>query len=139
MNEQTPPQRIGTETSVSLEQGQLFIRNYNEFMQEYPYPDDVSRTVACHIARKDLFAMMGEFCSDGIRCYFGKRYDARVGQDVFCLVMVGTRFVDGVYYDIIKENGGDDCGVYEFTTPCPDTCDVTSPLYQATGASCDQP
>lgn len=138
MKENTKPERVSTDMQITLDQGKAFIHDYNVFMQEYPFPDGVSRTVACHITRKDLMAMLNDVSNDGIRCYFGKRYSDHVQQEVFCLVMVGTHFENGCYYDIIRDDKLNS-GVYEFTTPCPDTCDTASPLYQATLTSDDMP
>ncbi|MBW1297184.1 hypothetical protein [Aquimarina litoralis] len=53
------------------------------------------------------------------------------------LLLVGTKQIDGVYRDIINgEIDGESLGltddpssgIYDFTSPCPNTCDSSSPL-----------
>ncbi len=106
------------------------ITTFRENILNLPdYPENASKTKACHVRRIDLEKMLNERPDiDGIRCYLGMRTETvgpLSGQYVTCLVMVGTYLEDGIYVDNL---GPDNNLIYEFTTPCPDTCDPSSPL-----------
>jgi hypothetical protein len=108
------------------------IRAYRDFIGQFNYPDNVSRTKACHIKADDLRQLLDETNGDGIRCYFGMRTmtDGPLeGRQVTCLVMVGTTWNEdeGTYIDTVLIEG--ESKLYELTTPCPDTCDINSPLF----------
>lgn len=128
---------LGAETRIPIEKGTEEISAYNELVATFPYPEDVSITKACHVRKEDLLEMLSEGDIDGIRCYFGLRkiVDPKsdmYGMQVMSLVMVGTRLLDdGTNEDVVVTSDGNS-GVYEFTTPCPNSCDTSSPLYAAT-------
>jgi hypothetical protein len=107
---------------------------YREVTKLFDFPSYVNRTKACHIRREDLMEMLEisdpnpESPIHGIRCYFGMRLDNDTTTPIVTsLVMVGTTLnEDGDYKDNIAGN------IYEFTTPCPDSCDFESVLFLAT-------
>jgi hypothetical protein len=83
---------------------------------------------ACHISLADLkgiqdFAEQQRLPLNGIRCYYAKS-----AEDEFKLrlLIVGTTLVEDVDTDIIDPATGD--GVFDLTTPCPEFCDLNSPL-----------
>jgi hypothetical protein len=66
----------------------------------------------------------------GVRAYMAIDTNVKEGNGEKILV-VGTEVVDGNHKDIINKNsdvemGGS--GVYDFSEPCPTTCDLNSPL-----------
>jgi hypothetical protein len=72
---------------------------------------------------------------DAIRAYIGVEKTAD-GQFIEKLMIVGTRFntKTGIYEDLITNPGstslddGLEGDIYDFTQPCPTTCDPKSPL-----------
>lgn len=121
----------GADTSISLDDAQVKVASFRErILHLADYPEGVSKTIACHITLTDLQDMMKEQDMDGIRAYLGLRYDESVGEDVICLVMVGTRWnvEERIYQDIILDGVGGEYGIYDLTMPCPNTCDGSSPL-----------
>lgn len=68
----------------------------------------------------------------GIRIYFGLTKDAEHEGHVFndlrgCIVPVFQ--VGDSHRDLVSNSNPDDTAVYDFTTPCPRTCDEQSELY----------
>ena len=83
--------------------------------------------------------IVGSTVDQGIRAYVGLNPDPKkrgmtegYGNDLF---LVGTKEVKGVHKDIVEGNTGVDLssmigtGVYDFIKPCPNNCDVQSPLF----------
>ncbi|MEO1032182.1 MAG: hypothetical protein AAFX55_12295 [Bacteroidota bacterium] len=83
--------------------------------------------------------IVGSTVNQGIRAYVGINPDKNrrsmpegFGNSLF---LAGTKGVDGVHKDIVEGNTGVNLGsmigtgVYNFATPCPSNCDITSPLY----------
>jgi len=75
--------------------------------------------------------------NSGVRSYMAIDTANGTGEDNGYgekLVIVGTTYDDEtkVHKDIIKnpqDPNSKDSGIYDFTYPCPSTCDVNSPLY----------
>jgi hypothetical protein len=123
------PSFDGADTSISLEEAQEKVNAFRERILGLPdWPEDISRTKACHITRTDIEEMLGEGDIDGIRCYLALRNDIELEKQVISLVMVGTRLLaDGTYEDVILNAEGEPA-TFDFTMPCPKTCDPDSPL-----------
>lgn len=58
-----------------------------------------------------------------IRIYFGIKDDNKE-----CLVLVGVDHEGNDITSYISARGIEESGTYDFTRPCPDTCDQGSPL-----------
>jgi hypothetical protein len=109
------------------------ITAFRTFMEtKIDYPPHQQKTVACWVSKQDLLLMLEEIkikeedgCN-GVRFYFGLRRE--LDETFNSLVMTGTVFNEEkqINQDFLGENGDH---IYEFTTPCPDTCDTTSFLF----------
>lgn len=112
----------------ALDELQMYRKLY---LNKTTLPAGCSPTVCCHINKSDLDNMLRENEGvDGIRCYFGLRQDDSVeNQLVTTLVLVATkRDEDGNLRDLCYPYDPEG-RMYEFTTPCPNTCDIASVLY----------
>jgi len=78
----------------------------------------------------------------GIRAYIGvdplptqRQKEQGYGNRLY---MVGTKKVGDIHKDIVEGNKGIDpniitgTGIYDFATPCPNNCDIESPLFKLT-------
>ena len=81
------------------------------------------------IPKADLMEVLAEGI-DAARAYIGID-----DKGVERLMIVGTTFdpKTGIYTDMITDTSKDgvqlDGDIYDFTQPCPSTCDIDSPLY----------
>ena len=71
------------------------------------------------ISKEDLQGLVSEIGENGIRAYNGIN-----AEGVYKLMIVA---VDANGNDLVNEKNGH--YIYDFTQPCPDTCDINSPLY----------
>lgn len=99
------------ENVISLETAQIWAARWRE---------NPANTVKAHlIPRVDINELLAEKYVVDVRAYIGVD-----GDGVNKLMLVG---VDADGNDLINENNGQ--YIYDFTQPCPNTCDVESPLY----------
>ena len=112
----------------------------NELIEKVP-ESNIPRAVFIPIA--DLMAIIDKFQDlddhgnirnslTGVRAYFAiKETDKDLPDNITALIVP----VDLAGADIVAHTNGvggeeeDDSDIYDFTQPCPDKCDTTSPLY----------
>lgn len=124
-------------TSISLDSGISYIRMYSELCRKRGVePEKALR--AFTIPRDDLFDMLGMdtlSCSPGLsfafnraRAYVGYTFETEEFHLIFTPVVDdGTPSGKDT---ILTDQEGTKI-VFDLTTPCPNTCDLASPLYQA--------
>ena len=98
------------ENTITLEQAQLWATNWRD-----DQPDVVK---AFLIPQEDIIALYNLIMEGGgqdARGYLGIRED---GEYKLMLVAGDPKGVDMI-----------DLGIYDFTSPCPNFCDLSSPLY----------
>ncbi|WP_300564456.1 hypothetical protein [Flavobacterium sp.] len=112
MSEKTTTEKIGIEENViSLETAQQWATNWRS---------NPENTVKAHlIPQIDITQLLNEKDVQDVRAYIGVDEDG-----VNKLMLVG---VDAKGNDLINEDAGQ--YIYDFTLPCPNTCNITSPLY----------
>jgi hypothetical protein len=80
------------------------------------------------IPKVDLLEVLAEGV-DAVRAYIGVD-----DNDVEKLMIVGTKYnpVTGIYEDMITVGNtmAEQDDIYDFTTPCPPTCDLDSPMFK---------
>lgn len=108
--------KIPLAQAVDLTQNWVEYANLNKPL----LPHDGAKR-AFKVSKEDILDLVNEknFC--GIRIYLGK--DTPDASGDMRLVLVAVNAEDD---DIIV---GKSPGVYDFSMPCPSTCDLTSPLY----------
>lgn len=97
--------------TISLATAQAWAKNWRDNQ-----PDTVK---AYLIPQVDITELMGEPNVQDVRAYCGIDENGN-----YKLMLVG---VDANGVDLINEAAG--AYIYDFTEPCPRTCDTTSPLY----------
>ena len=108
--------KIPLAEAVDLTQNWVEYTNLNKPLQ----PHDGAKR-AFKVSKDDIMALLNEkgFC--GIRIYIGKDTATASGDMRLVLVAVNEAGDDMIV--------GENPGVYDFSMPCPSTCDLTSPLY----------
>lgn len=120
----SPPTMLNT---LSIIDAKTRIGEFKTQVQNTNWNSNIMKTCACHISHSDL-ENLKTLNVDGIRCYFGVRTDPKQRKEVLTLVIVGTRtLLDGTHEDVLFDKNGNSA-IFDFTTPCPDTCDPNSPL-----------
>lgn len=129
--------------------------NWRNFMaKNFPDADAKLLPKAVYISRSDI-QDMAKYCEAddtilGVRAYFtlDSEYEENVLNQVkFIMVLVKDSpsypcgedimyIPSGAGMQALSPDGGnlDDSNVYDFTRPCPDTCDARSPLFSDAGA-----
>lgn len=122
---------------------------WRKFMQETFSADVTTVPKAVYISRNDIIDMAKYFENDdtllGARAYFtleNEFKETETNQVKFVMVLVKDTkgyfngqdlmyIPAGADMEALSPDGGDldDSNVFDFTKPCPDCCDVTSPLY----------
>lgn len=117
--------------TLSIENAQNRIAEFQEKILNSPlWPDDVSKTKACHVSYIDL-NNLAQMDITGVRCYLSLDYNESLGKKAISLIIVGTRLLEnGIEEDILLNKDGE-LAIFDFTTPCPDTCDRNSALFNA--------
>lgn len=87
-----------------------------------------------YIPKADINAMFDRHGADGARAYLCvKQAEAGLHQNQFHILVVPVKEVDGHKRDMLEYKDPDSdqmlSSVYDFTSPCPSTCDDTSDLY----------
>lgn len=99
-----------------------------------PAEDLVAVLKEMNILKEDngQFVLNEDNVSDnGARAYLAIDDKEPEGNGEKLLIVGTTKEPDGTHKDIIYENSKDgNSGIYDFTKPCPSTCDVTSPLFR---------
>lgn len=124
MQETTTPQ-LGTTYNIPWEEAARYTARWREAHR------DADKAFTIDVQElKDIIDELGrrhhhQRPIKEVRVYFGIKDDGKEG-----LILVG---VDKDGKDIITlppkfEGDADDSGTYDFTKPCPSTCDETSPL-----------
>ena len=80
------------------------------------------RLKAFVIPKEDLLEVLAQGV-DAVRAYVGVD-----DNDEEKLMIVGTKQVGDEYIDMLPETGFEDGSIYDFTRPCPPSCDKNSPL-----------
>jgi len=132
--------RINVPT-VPLEEAIARVTRFRDQLINQIPETNIPRAVFIPIA--DLMAIIDKFQDldeqgnirnslTGVRAYFAvKEDDKDLPDDVTALIVP----VDLAGNDIVAHNSGvegdgeDDSDIYDFTKPCPDSCDPQSPLY----------
>ncbi|MGH2667365.1 hypothetical protein [Flavobacterium sp.] len=105
-------------TNTSIEENVITLQTAQEWAARWR--ENPLNTVKAHlIPRVDINELLAEKYVVDIRAYIGVD-----DQGVNKLMLVG---VDAAGNDLINASNGD--YIYDFTQPCPNTCDVDSPLY----------
>jgi hypothetical protein len=100
-------------TIISLAEAQARIKRWLDATVQGP---DFRASM---VSQADLTGLMAEIGESGIRCYNGID-----DTGAYKLIIVA---VDANGNDLWDSSQGDN--IYDFTTPCPQICDRTSPLY----------
>lgn len=128
--------------------------NWREFMASKTSPSEAGKVPkAVYISKDDIMGLAAQMEADdtlvGARAYFtidNQAAEILANNVTFVLVLVqdtgDPKFPNGK--DVITNPpvveakvGGDDPGdsdIYDFTLPCPDCCDTSSPLYSEANA-----
>lgn len=118
-----------TPPTISLDEAQARMLAFRtQILGLSEYPSDARKTKACMISMTDINDLLAEPDLAGFRCYLSLKADTTGKRDIaFCIV--GTRLdpATGEYIDV-WENPDGSSAIYDFTMPCPNTCDATSPL-----------
>jgi hypothetical protein len=121
----SPPTMLNT---LSIDDAKARITEFKTKIQNANWNPNIMKTQACHIAHADM-SNLKDLNVDGIRCYFGVRTDPKQKKEVLTLIVVGTRtLLNGTHEDVLFDRNGNSA-IFDFTTPCPDTCDPNSPLH----------
>ena len=99
---------------ISLETAQKWVKAYVDSV-----PPNATR--AFLVSKKELEIVMGDDRVKYVRMYFGKDVNIEP-QSKMILVPVDVEGNDMI------EVRGDDSNIYDFTLPCPPTCNDESPL-----------
>ncbi|PJJ83599.1 hypothetical protein [Mucilaginibacter auburnensis] len=138
--------QLPTETRVIIPIPEAIERttNWRNFMKsKTAEADDKMIPKAVYISKQDIMSMAKQCEADesiaGVRAYFtlNDEFSEQFKNEVtFLMVLVRASDVKPFGEDILYI--GDDgkvntvagnSNVYDYTTPCPDVCDVTSPLF----------
>ncbi|GAB3903925.1 hypothetical protein [Mucilaginibacter boryungensis] len=124
--------------------------HWRNFMAEnFPETDVKALPKAVYISKSDI-QDMARYCEAddsilGVRAYFTLENEFKEGEkNEVKFIMVLVKDTPGYYngqdllyippglgMEALSPDGGelDDSNVYDFTRPCPDCCDLTSPLF----------
>lgn len=125
--------------AIPLTDGLSYIRMYHHYCKQRNL-DEQTVFRAASIARPDLLGIMGiDTTSCGKSVTFGfYRARAYVGYDTVAAQfhLIFTPVIEDsteAGRDSILTDAKGNPFVYDLTTPCPNTCDYSSPLYKAFG------
>ncbi|WP_306351125.1 hypothetical protein [Flavobacterium sp. '19STA2R22 D10 B1'] len=110
------------DTTIKLDVAQKWARRWREEESTYNAHNELH---AFLIPKEDLLGILSEEI-DAVRAYIGVDDD-----NIEKLMFVGARYDKKVetYIDMITvESNRSDGQIYDFTRPCPPSCDITSPL-----------
>lgn len=128
--------------------------NWRKFMEEtFATTDPKVIPKAVYISKNDI-QDLAKFCEQddsilGVRAYFTLENAYKEGESnqvKFIMVLVGDSpdhfngqdllYTPPGMKDLSPDHGIiDDSNIYDFTKPCPDCCDITSPLFSGDGVS----
>ncbi|WCT14418.1 hypothetical protein [Mucilaginibacter jinjuensis] len=125
-------------TKITKEKAFERIKNWLKMFSLHPNykvkPDQVPRAIFVPWADITQIIAKHHIISDakivGVRIYFGltQELDADCLADL-CGSVVPVFEKDGVFVDLLASGNDNDSSIYDFTTPCPQTCDKTSALF----------
>lgn len=141
--------QLPTETRVIIPVPEAIERttNWRNFMKSKTAEADEKRVPkAVYISKQDVMAMARQCEADdtiaGVRAYFTLNNDySEEYRNSVTFVMVLVRASDEKPFgeDVLYTEGSEgtnslagNSNVYDYTHPCPDVCDVTSPLFTGT-------
>lgn len=129
--------------------------NWRDFMaKNFPTADRKALPKAVYISRSDI-QDMAKYCEAddsilGVRAYFTLENEYKEGTSnevkfIMVLVQDNPEYFNGEDLLYIPEGSGmkalspdnanfDDSNVFDFTRPCPDSCDLSSPLFSDANA-----
>ncbi|MVN90466.1 hypothetical protein [Mucilaginibacter aquatilis] len=134
-----------TSVAISVSEAIRRTTNWREFMNvNLQGTNENMVPKAVYMSRADILAMADALKDPsvvGARAYFSldsTEAEAEKNVVTFCMVMVRSCEDKRCGKDVIYlpnstdgENGSiDDSGIYDYTRPCPDFCDIDSPLYR---------
>lgn len=129
-------QQLSNANEVLLDTATAAIRRYGNFWRAQPnspyYIDSVTR--AFKIDGTDLIGVLKPLNGDVNRILNECTYSsarAYLGMDADNKVHLYFTPVDSDGNDVILTNNDGKHIVFDLTSPCPNTCDASSPLYQA--------
>ncbi|MEH6304215.1 hypothetical protein RYH73_01110 [Olivibacter sp. CPCC 100613] len=126
--------------TISLEKAKLQTKRWRELLEE-DFPGYKLKNKAAFIQAEDLIGLVELFKKEkdliGVRAYFAlerEEQDDKTPLHHVKLVLVPVKEGGKNGKDVIEEQDPLDVTktqsvIYDFTMPCPDCCDVTSPLF----------
>jgi hypothetical protein len=119
---------IDPKDTICLQEGIDITTNWREFISQYE-PNGYIR--AFYIPMEDIVSLAA-FHKEAvaIRAYIGLPSKGDVTDIKLALVPVTAKNEDILSIPSVTGSGEEQSTIYDFTTPCPQSCDVNSPLFQ---------
>ncbi|MGG9964649.1 hypothetical protein [Ferruginibacter sp. SUN106] len=128
MNNQIVP---GAQDTISLKEAEAITTNWRAYIQNYEPADKYIR--AFNIPMVDITELAEFYKCTSVRAYLAMEIPGDISTLKIILVPV-----DPLGNDILSIPGTDDGAVateqstiYDLTSPCPQICDINSPLFQS--------
>lgn len=127
MNNQIVP---GAQDTISLQEGEAITTNWRAYIQNYEPADKYIR--AFNIPMVDITELAEFYKCTSVRAYLAMEIPGDISTLKIILVPV-----DALGNDILSIPGVDGATateqstIYDLTSPCPQICDINSPLFQS--------
>lgn len=125
--------------TVKLPEAQIRVERFRKQLKGSMPESNIPRAILIPIA--DLMAIVDKYQTvdqngditntlQGVRAYFAvKLTDLAKPDDVTALVVAVDKDGNDIISDPTNLQDNDGSEIYDFTKPCPDQCDINSPLY----------
>lgn len=124
--------------SISVETAKRRTKNWREAVKVL-FKDDLKAVPKGFMIPMEDITKLAENYKDygiaGVRAYFSfenEKFEGGVTAVLVPVVLQKGPNNEDIYKDLIIEHShddGDNTSIYDFTKPCPDSCDVASPLF----------